>query len=44
MTSELIAKSIVDLPTTFKGNSLDLSVSNIIVRTDDTEATTRGVL
>ena len=43
MTSELIAKSIVDLPTTFKGNSLDLSVANIVL-TDNTEAATRGVL
>ena len=33
---ELIAKSFVDLATTLKGNSLDVSVSNIIVRTDNT--------
>ena len=32
---ELIAKSIVDLATTLKGNSRDLSVSNIIVRGDN---------
>ena len=34
--SELIAKSFVDLVTTLKGKSLDVSVSNIIVRTDNT--------
>ena len=32
---ELIAKSIVDLATTLKGNSRDLSFSNIIVRGDN---------
>ena len=31
---ERIAKSIVDLATTLKGNSRDVNVSNIIVRTD----------
>ena len=41
---EFIAKSIVDLATTLKGNYLDVSVSNVIVRTDNTEAATRGVL
>ena len=32
---ELIAKSIVDPATTSKGNSRDVRISNIIVRTDN---------
>ena len=32
---ELVAKSIVDIVTTLKGNSRDVSVSNIIVRSDN---------
>ena len=32
---ELTAKSIVNLATTLKGNSRDVSVSNIIARTDN---------
>ena len=39
---ELIAKSIVDLPTTLKGNSHDVSVSNIIVRTDNSNLNEKG--
>ena len=34
ISPELIAKSIVYLATTLKGNSRDVSVSNILVRTD----------
>ena len=39
---ELIAKSIVDLATTLKGNSRDVSVSNIIVRTDNSNLNEKG--
>ena len=39
---ELIAKSIVDLATTLKGNSRDVSVSNIIVRTDKSNLNEKG--
>ena len=35
-SSELIANSIVDLATALKGNSRDVSVSNIIVRGENT--------
>ena len=39
---ELIAKSIVDLATTLKGNSRDISVSNITVRTDNSNLNEKG--
>ena len=39
---ELIAKSIVDLATMLKGNSHDVSVSNIIVRTDNSNLYEKG--
>ena len=39
---ELIAKSIVDLATTLKGNSCDESVSNIIVHTDNSNLNEKG--
>ena len=34
-TSEVIAKDIVDLATSLKNNQHDVSVSNIILRTDN---------
>ena len=40
---ELIAKSIFDLATTLKGNSRDVSLSNIIVRTDNSNLNEKGV-
>ena len=40
---ELIAKSIVGLDTTLKGNSRDVSVSNIIVRTDNSNKIKKDV-
>ena len=39
---ELIAISIVDLATTLKGNSRDVIVSNIIVRTDNSNLNEKG--
>ena len=39
---ELIVKSIDDLATTLKGNSLDVSVSNIIVGTDNSNLNEKG--
>ena len=39
---ELIANSIVDLATTLKGNSRDVSVSNIIVRGENTNLNEKG--
>ena len=39
---ELIAKSIVDLATTLKGNSRDVSVSNIIVRGNNSDLNEKG--
>ena len=39
---ELIAKSIVDLVATLKGNSRDVSVSNIIVRGDNSNLNEKG--
>ena len=39
---ELIAKSIVGLDTTLKGNSRDVSISNIIVRTDNSNLNEKG--
>ena len=39
---ELIAKSIVDLATTLKGNSRDVSASNIIVRGDNSNLNEKG--
>ena len=39
---ELIAKSIVDLATTLKGNSRYVSVANIIVRTDNSNLNEKG--
>ena len=39
---KLIAKFIVDLTTTLKGNSRDVSVSNIIVRTDNSNLNEKG--
>ena len=39
---KLIAKSIVDLATTLKGSFCDVSVSNIIVRTDNSNLNEKG--
>ena len=39
---ELIEKSIIDLATTLKGNSRDVSVSNIIVRDDNSSLNETG--
>ena len=39
---ELAAKSIIDLATTLKGNSHDVSVSNIIVRTGNNNLNEKG--
>ena len=39
---ELVPKSIVDLVTTLKGNSRDKSVSNIVVRTDNSNLNEKG--
>ena len=39
---ELIAKSIVDLATTLKGNSRDVSASNIIVRGNNSNLNEKG--
>ena len=39
---ELIANAIVDFATTLKGNSCDLSVSNIIVHTDNSNLNEKG--
>ena len=39
---ELIANSIVDFATTLKGNSRDVSVSNIIVRGENTNLNEKG--
>ena len=39
---ELIAKFIVDLAPTLKGNSRDVSVSNIIFRTDNSNLNEKG--
>ena len=39
---KLIAKSNVDLATTLKGNSRDVSVSNIIVHTDNSNLNEEG--
>ena len=39
---ELIAKSLVDLAITLKGNSRNVSVSNIIVRTDNSNLNEEG--
>ena len=39
---ELIVKSIVNLATSLKGNSRDVSVSNIIVRTDNSNLNEKG--
>ena len=36
-TSEVIAKEIVDLATSLKNNQHDVSVSNIILRTDNSK-------
>ena len=36
-TSEVIAKEIVDLATSLKNNQYDVSVSNIIPRTDNSK-------
>ena len=41
---ELIAKSIVDLGTTLKGNSRDARVSNIIVRGDNSNLNEKGLI
>ena len=40
---KLIAKSIVGLATTLKGNSRDVSVSNIVVRTDNSNLNEKNV-
>ena len=40
--SELMSKPIVDLATTLKGNSRDVSVSNIIVCTDNINLNEKG--
>ena len=39
---ELIAKSIVDLATTLKGHFRDVSVSNVIFRTDNSNLNEKG--
>ena len=39
---KLIAKAFVDLATTLKGNSCDVSVSNITVRTDNSNLNEKG--
>ena len=39
---ELMSKSIANLATTLKGNSRDVSVSNIIVRTDNINLNEKG--
>ena len=39
---KLIAKSIADLATTLKGNSLDVSFPNIMVRTDNSNLNDKG--
>ena len=39
---ELIAKSIVDLTTTLKGNSCDVSVSNMIFHTNNSNLNEKG--
>ena len=39
---ELITKSIVDLTTTLKGNSCDVSVSNMIVHTNNSNLNEKG--
>ena len=41
---ELVAKSIVNLATTLKGNSRDVIVSNVIVRTDNSNLNGRNVM
>ena len=41
---ELIAKSIVDLGTTLKGNSRDAHLSNIIVRGDNSNLNEKGLI
>ena len=41
---ELIAKSIVDLATTLKGNSRDARLSNIIVRGDNSNLNEKGLI
>ena len=41
---ELIAKSIVDLGTTLKGNSRDARLSNIIVRGDNSNLNEKGLI